>query len=228
MYQNIYVKRTKTSSEVHLWDDQVGYTKFTYKPYAYLKSGSGVYRSIYGDKLKKVNFWNREDLENGRVFESDIPIETRVLVDRYGESDEISQGSRELIIDIEVEVKGGFPDPSRADNKITAIAIYDKVADKYSCFILGDVPNTDVVESFKSEEELLQRFYQKYLEINPTIITGWNVDGFDIPYLYNRTERVMGKQIANALSPIGEVFYSEHKKKYKIAGVSVLDYLAFI
>tara|TARA_Y100001936_G_scaffold236173_1_gene265155 strand:- start:337 stop:2838 length:2502 start_codon:yes stop_codon:yes gene_type:complete len=226
MYQNIYVKRTKTSSEVHLWDDQIGYQKFTYKPYAYLKSGSGVYRSIYGDKLKKVNYWTGDDLQKGNVFESDIPIETRVLVDKYGESDEISKGSRELIIDIEVEVKGGFPDPSRADNKITAIAIYDKVADKYSCFILGNVPNTDVVESFQSEEELLQRFYQKYLEINPTIITGWNVDGFDIPYLYNRTERVMGKPIANALSPIGEVFYSEHKKKYKIAGVSVLDYLA--
>ena len=59
-----------------------------------------------------------------------------------------------------------------AENKITAIALYDRVTDKNSCFILGNVPNTDVVESFQSEEELLQRFYQKYLEINPTIITG--------------------------------------------------------
>ena len=226
MYQNIYVKRTKTSSEVHLWDDVAGYQKFQYKPYAYLKSGSGTYRSFYGDKLKKVNFWTQDDLQNGKVFESDVPIETRVLVDRYYESDEPSKGHREMVIDIEVEVKDGFPDPSRAENKITAIAIYDKVMDKYSCFILGNVPNTDVVESFKSEEELLQRFYQKYLEISPTIITGWNVDGFDIPYMYNRTVRILGNQVANCLSPIGEVFYSEHKKRYKIAGVSVLDYLA--
>ena len=226
MYQNIYVKRTKTSSEVHLWDDQVGYQKFNYKPYAYIKSGSGVYRSIYGDKLKKVNFWTGDDLQNGRVFESDIPIETRTLVDRYPDSDEPSIAHREMIIDIEVEVKDGFPNPSEAKNKITAIAIYDQLTDKYSCFVLGNIPNTDVVESFKSEEELLQRFYQKYLEINPTIITGWNVDGFDIPYLYNRTTRIMGEPIAKSLSPIGEVFYSEHKKRYKIAGVSVLDYLA--
>ena len=226
MYQNIYVKRTKTSSEVHLWDDVAGYQKFQYKPYAYLKSGSGTYRSIYGDKLKKVNFWTQDDLQSGKVFESDVPIETRVLVDRYYESDEPSKGHREMIIDIEVEVKDGFPDPKKADNKITAIAIYDKIMDKYSCFILGNVPNTDVVESFKSEEELLQRFYQKYLEISPTTITGWNVDGFDIPYLYNRTVRTLGHQIANCMSPIGEVFYSEHKNRYKIAGVSVLDYLA--
>ena len=163
---------------------------------------------------------------NGRVFESDIPIETRVLVDRYYDSDEPSQAHREMTIDIEVEVKDGFPNPLEAANKITAIAIYDKVMDKYSCFVLGNIPNTDVVESFQSEEELLQRFYQKYMEIQPTIITGWNVDGFDIPYLYNRTVRIMGNQIANCISPIGDVFYSEHKKRYKIAGVSVLDYLA--
>ena len=185
MYQNIYVKRTKTSSEVHLWDDKAGYSKFQYKPYAYIKSQTGMHRSLYGDKLKKVNFWTQDDLEAGNVFESDVPIETRVLVDMYGDSDEVSEGHREVYFDIEVEVKDGFPDPKRADNKITAIALYDKVSDKYSCYVLGDVPNTDVVESFKSEEELLQRFYQKYLEINPTILSGWNIDGFDIPYLYN-------------------------------------------
>ena len=225
MYQNIYVKRTKTSSEVHLWDDKTGYSKFQYKPYAYLKSQSGTYRSLYGDKLKKVNFWTGEDIKNGKVFESDIPIETRTLVDMYPDSDDVSEGHREVYFDIEVEVKDGFPDPKRADNKITAIALYDKVADKYSCYVLGNVPNTDVVESFQSEEELLQRFYQKYLEINPTILSGWNIDGFDIPYLYNRTTKVLGYQFANTLSPIGEVFYSEHKNKYKIAGVSCLDYL---
>jgi len=225
LYQNIYVKRTKTSSEIHLWDDKTGYSKFQYKPYAYLKSQTGTHRSLYGDKLKKVNFWTGDDLQNGRVFESDVPIETRTLVDMYSDSEEPSVGHREVYFDIECEVTDGFPDANRAENKITAIALYDKTMDKYSCFVLGDVPNTDVVESFQSEEELLQRFYQKYLEINPTILSGWNIDGFDIPYLYNRTKRIMGDSFANSLSPIGEVFYSEHKKRYKIAGVSCLDYM---
>ena len=123
MYQNIYVKRTKTSSEVHLWDDKSGYQKFQYKPYAYLKSQSGLHRSLYGDKLKKVNFWTVDDLEAGNVFESDVPIETRVLVDMYGDSDEISEGHREVYFDIECEVTDGFPDVNRAENKITAIAL---------------------------------------------------------------------------------------------------------
>ena len=227
MYQNIYIEKPKQGKPVvHIWDDTKGYEKFQFTPYAYLKSQSGTYRSLYDDKLKKVQYWTGEDLQAGKVFESDVPLETRVLIDKYGDSNEPSKGHREMFFDIEVEVKDGFPDPSKAENKITAIALYDKVADKYHCFILGNVPNTDVVESFQSEEELLQRFYQKYLEINPTILSGWNIDGFDIPYLYNRTQRVMGKQMADCLSPIGKVYYNEHQKRYKIAGVSSLDYLA--
>ena len=229
MYQNIFVKRNRTGVEVHLWDDKVGYQKFNHKSYAYLKSSSGTYRSVYGDKLKKVNYWTQEDLENGRVFESDVPLETRVLVDRYGDTDETSQGHKEIFFDIEVEVKDGFPEPSKAENKITSIALYDKISDEYFVFILADISkyqkNNVYVQSFKSEEELLQRFYQKYLEINPTILSGWNIDGFDIPYLYNRTTRILGKQFANALSPIGEVYYNDRQKKFKIAGVSCLDYL---
>jgi len=226
MYQNIYIEKPKQGKPfVHIWDDKKGYSKFQFTPYAYQKSQTGQYSSLYGDKLKKVKFWTGEDLQNGNVFESDVPLETRVLVDMYGDSDEQSEGHREVFFDIEVEVKDGFPEPSTAKNKITAIALYDKTADKYHCFILGDVPNTDIVESFRTEEELLQRFYQKYLEINPTILSGWNIDGFDIPYLYNRTERVMGKQIATCLSPINRVYYNEHQSRYKIAGVSCLDYI---
>ena len=136
MYQNIYIKQTKKDNEVHLWDDKAGYQRFTFKNYAYTKDGTGVHTSLYGDKLKKINFWTHEDLQSGKIFESDVPIETRVLVDRYTDDDNVSQGHREMYFDIEVEVTDGFPEPSTAENKITAIALYDKIADKYSCFVL--------------------------------------------------------------------------------------------
>ena len=229
MYQNIFIKRNKTNVEVHLWDDETGYQRFNHKSYAYLKSPSGTYRSIYGDKLKKVTYWTQDDIQNGNVFESDVPLETRVLVDRYSESEEPSKGHKEVYFDIECEVTDGFPEPLKAENKITSIALYDKISDDYFVFILADISKYQkgnvYVEPFQSEEELLQRFYQKYLEINPTILSGWNIDGFDIPYLYNRTVRVLGYQFANSLSPIGQVYYNERQKRYKIAGVSCLDYL---
>ena len=112
MYQNIYISRFNNKSTIHLWDDKLGYQSFDYKPYAYQKNPAGTYRSLYGDKLTKIKYWKEEDLHEGKIFESDLPIDTRVLVDRYYESDEMSEGHRELIIDIEVEVTDGFPEPS--------------------------------------------------------------------------------------------------------------------
>ena len=163
MYHNIYIENNNKKPIVHLWDDKAGYHTFNYKPYAYLKYPTGTYRSLYDDKLKKVNYWTEDDFKSNKLFESDVPIITRVLIDQYKDSDEMSVGNRELIIDIEVEVTNGFPNIDTAENKITAIALYDRVADSYHCFVLGNVKNTDVVKSFSTEEELLQNFYQKYL-----------------------------------------------------------------
>ena len=225
MYQNIYYER-KTNL-VHIWDDKRGHFKLPYKKYAYVKHSSGNFTSLYGDKLQKVYKWD----ETQEVFESDVPTETRVLVDEYTDSNDVSVGHRVLNIDIEVEVEDGFPNPARAEQKITSIAIHDDIPDCYFVYIIGENTSNYVdgnisVEYFRSEEELLQRFYEKYLEINPSIIIGWNIDYFDIPYLYNRTVRVLGEEIARCLSPIGQVNWSDFKKRYKIAGVSCLDYLA--
>jgi len=159
MYQNIYIEKSQHGKPtVHLWDDKRGYQKFQFTPYAYQKSQTGQHRSLYGDKLKKVKFWTGEDLQKGDIFESDVPLETRVLIDQYGDSNEPSIGHRELFFDIEVEVVDGFPEPKTAKNKITAIAIYDKTADSYHCFVLGNVKNTDVVEAFRLKKNCYRDF----------------------------------------------------------------------
>ena len=82
------------------------------------------------------------------------------------------------------------------------------------------------VKTFSTEYDLLHKFFIKYKEIEPTILTGWNVEFFDITYLYNRAQQIVGQTVANFLSPIGIVQWNEYVKKYKIAGVSCLDYLA--
>ncbi len=230
MYQNIWCeKRGGNQVEVHLWDDVAGYQNFIFKNYAYVKDGSGTYRSIYGDKLKKVTYWTEEDFKTGRVFESDVPLETRILLDRYSDSDEPSKDHRELFFDIEVEVTDGFPEPTKANNKVTSVAFYSKHDDKYVVYVLGDGKNNKKdsidIQFFKSEPELLRAILKYWLEVKPTIITGWNINGFDIPYLYNRITKVLGEEFADALSPIQKVKYNPNKKMYRIAGVSSLDYL---
>ena len=228
MYQNVFYDKRK--NKVHVWDDRRGHLIVPYKKYAYVKNASGLHHTLDGSKVKKVYQWEDDDPS---LYESDVPITTRFLVDQYTDSDDVAEGNKTLYFDIEVEVVDGFPDVEKAETAITSIALYDEILKKYICYTL-DSKNTiqnyedgdTLVELFKTEHELLTRFYQKYSEIQPTILSGWNVDFFDIPYLYNRTVRVLGSEVAKMLSPIRHCYYNEYKKKFVIAGVSVLDYLA--
>jgi len=227
MYQNIYIdKKTET---VHLWDDQKGYVTFPMPKYAYRKKTGGRYRSVYGDELEKVTNFNRNDPS---IFEGDVPPETRVLIDAYEDSDEPSKGHRVVFFDIEVSSEGGFPVIEEGDKELTAIALYDGAASKYTAFILDkdgklkDSETSDtIIQSFDNEESLISHFMNKWEEIQPTIITGWNIDGFDVPYLYNRIKRVMGTNFAKRLSPIRECYYNNFSKRMVVAGISCMDYI---
>jgi len=219
---------------MHIWDDKFGHQTFRYKKYAYVKNRAGTFTSLYGDKLKKINTWEKDQPE---LFESDVNPEIRVLVDNYTASDDVSVGHRIMIFDIEVEVTDGFPDPKKAANKITSIGFNDPILEKYFCYVLDPTDKLklgesrtkedgDTIVSFYDEYDLLNAFFKKYMEIQPTILTGWNVEFFDVNYLYNRAIQVVGREVANLLSPIGQVHWSDFSKRYRIAGVSVLDYLA--
>ena len=131
MYQNIFYDRRE--NKVHIWDDKFGYQTFFYKKYAYVKNRAGTYVSLYGDRLKKINKWDKDQPE---LFESDVSPEIRVLVDNYTDSDEVSVGHRMMIFDIEVEVTDGFPEPAKAENTITSIAFNDPLTNEYFCYVL--------------------------------------------------------------------------------------------
>lgn len=227
MYQNIYFENRK--QKVHLWDDKKGYITFPYKKYAYIENSGGNSFTLDGKRVKKIYKW--EPGTKG-LYESDVPQTTRVLVDQYTDSDEPSVGHRKLFFDIEVEVTEGFPDVMKAYNMITSIALYDDTTSTYYTFVtdpkkqIEDYKKDDtIVEFYDTEHAMLTRFFQKYNQIKPTIISGWNSEFFDIPYLYNRAVRILGGAVANSLSPIGQVYYNEYKKKHHIAGVSSMDYL---
>jgi DNA polymerase elongation subunit (family B) len=233
MYQNIYYERQKNL--IHLWDDKSGYQTFPYRKYAYKKDPHGEYLSMYGDKLSKVGKWEKEDAED--LFESDVPETTRVLVDIY-DNDLPSAGHRVLTFDIEVEMISGLPSTKDAKNEITAIAAHDGATKLYDVFVLDKERkvknnaknfNKDgrevTLHIFDNERNLLQSFLNYYEEINPTILTGWNIDFFDIPYLYNRLKNVCGEGNAKRLSPIGQAFWSPYREKFSFGGVSILDYI---
>ena len=242
MYKNCYVD--KRNERIYIWDDKqfdpiiIPLAKLNY---AYRKSDGGQYTSMFGDRLERTPYVNPKDPS---LFESDVPMDTRALIEGYYESDEISTGHNVIILDIETDVEGGFANMDKADKKITAISIYDKTAKKYTALILDeDRLINDSIEgdletkSFESEESLLYAFLNLWEEIQPTIVTGWNSRGthsptqgiesigFDIPYLYTRIKNTMGSHEVNRLSPIGVVYQSKYKNEVIIAGVcTALDY----
>ena len=228
MYQNIYYQREKNL--IHLWDDQLGYRTFPYTRYAYEKAERGEYRSIYGDNLTKIYKFSKD---NPDLFESDVAETTRVLVDTYSDSDDISKGHVVLTYDIEVEMESGLPDTQKAENEITSIALHDSATKQYWVLVVDKSgkmveKKTDkaIVIPFQDERDLLVKYLELYEMINPSIVTGWNIDYFDTPYLYNRIKRLLGERQANRLSPIGQCFWSPYRQRFFMAGVSYLDYIS--
>jgi DNA polymerase elongation subunit (family B) len=230
-YQNISYQKNKNL--IHVWDDKKGHLQFPFKKYAYKRSSNGRQVALDGTKVDKVTEWDEADIQRGLIYESDINPETRTLIDLYYESDDASVGHRELFFDIEVSTEGGFSSAEEAWQPLTSIAFYDKAGDQKVVIIVDkeqllSSQNKEgvILESVQTEFELISTFLRYYLEIRPTILTGWNIDYYDVPYLYNRIKKVAGDQYANSLSPINEVLYLKHRQRYRIQGVSCLDYMA--
>ena len=57
-------------------------------------------------------------------------------------------------------------------------------------------PKRSLVLPFRDERDLLQKYLELYEMINPSIVTGWNIDYFDTPYLYNRIKRLLGEKMS--------------------------------
>ena len=233
MYQNIFITNRNDDEPaiVYVWDDQKGLITHPYSDfdYAYKLDKRGDKETIFGDKVNKTYRWN----ENAPgIFESDVPRETRVLTDLYLDSDDVAKNHRVLIFDLEVSSEGGFATVDKADKEITAIGCYAQAMNQYFVFLLdkdGQLEKERIVENetiwtFSSEQELLESFMAFYSEYAPTILSGWNICQYDVPYLYHRLKNVFDVDTANMISPIGMMKYSNLRRQYQIAGVSCLDY----
>lgn len=152
-----------------------------------------------------------------------------------------------------------FPKPELALYEIDAITHYDSIDDKYYVFDLlksnmgsvsewdaklaarteaegGDEVPQEILDKvvyfpFESEKELLAEYINLWEQKRPAIFTGWNIEGFDIPYIMNRIKLVLGPRHVKRMSPFGKVtskvitnMYGD-KEVFNISGVMVLDYL---
>jgi DNA polymerase elongation subunit (family B) len=142
-----------------------------------------------------------------------------------------SDDLRVAYFDIETKCEEGFPDVSTANEEVIAITI--RIGTKVCTFALGkfkELNSEHDARCYSSESRMLEDFLEYWKQLDIDIITGWNVNFFDIPYLINRIERVLGEGESKRLSPwnhikerIVTVMQRDHTV-YDLVGISTLDY----
>lgn len=255
MYKKAYQgkKLGQNLYEMHLWESDGKHQVVPYLNEAYqISDDRGEFTGLGGESLTKIKKWyfsrNEKYSHNNTpdLYFNDMGVVQKFLVEKYGTNDEPSTGHKELFFDIECEIGGALTPEyiERAPMTITSIAWWDKQADWWAILILDKknqlkhtkARNKEIIPC-KTEQELLLNFIEKFREIDPDILIGYNSDFFDIPYLYYRMGNVLGKDTADYLSPLnGMVDESIKSKKYSqyfysmdqsvdILGVESLDYM---
>ena len=140
---------------------------------------------------------------------------------------------RVFTIDIETAAENGFPNIETADQEILAISIKDSYTGRIIVFGARPFDNKDPMVDymhFSSEETMLQAFLYYWNENCPDVITGWNIQLFDIPYIARRIDRILGEKYTKTLSPwklisCREIFIKGRKQiAYDLRGIATLDY----
>ena len=141
-----------------------------------------------------------------------------------------------LNFDIETKSDEGFPNIETANMPILSIA----VRCNGQSYILGcgdyKPSGDDIYTKCQSETHLLHKFVELWEKLNPDIVTGWNIETFDIPYVVRRIESQCGKDVMRRLSPFKRVMErhfgrpdpqtSAVAEAMEIYGVTILDYLS--
>ena len=138
-----------------------------------------------------------------------------------------------VTIDIEVQCENGFPNPKDAIEPLLSITVKNHQSKKFVVWGVGKFNNNrDDVTYVECESELhlIKEFLIFWEKHQPDIITGWNTEFFDIPYICNRIKNLCGEDEIKRLSPYGgvnsrDVFQMGRTHQvYEIQGIAHLDY----
>lgn len=193
--------------------DNTGQRKFKEFPTRYTfyyPDPKGKFTSIYGDSLSRVVCKNTKDFRkelsihsNKKLFESDINPIFKCLEENYLNVDAPPLNICFFDIEVDFDPERGYASTSDPFMPITAITLYLKwlnrevtlaIPPKTLTFEQGldAVKGIDNVYLFKKESELLETFLD--LLEDADIISGWNSEGYDIPYTINRITKVLSKE----------------------------------
>ena len=215
-------------------------------PTLFVKSkGKSKYKTLSGEPVEEINpgtvrdcrdFYKRyEDVQGFEIYGNDRYI-YQYISEKYPENEikfDISQ-IKLVTLDIEVASEQGFPDVESCSEEILAISIQDYTTKQIITW--GSKPFNNKQKNVtyhhcSTEHALLSSFINYWMEDVPDVITGWNIQLYDIPYIARRINRVLGEKLMKRLSPWGLVSEGETYIKgrrhitFDVGGVTQLDYL---
>ena len=176
-----------------------------------------------------------EGVDNFKIYGNDRYV-SQYISEKYPE-DEIKFDLSKIklvTIDIEVASENGFPDTTSASEEILTISIQDYTTKNIITWgvksFVNKQSNVKYIEC-SSEYGLLQSFINYWDANIPEVITGWNIQFYDVPYICRRLNRVVGEKAMKRFSPWGlvtenEIFVNGRKQIcYDVGGITQLDYL---
>ena len=211
------------------------------KPVLFVPSAKGKWRTLKGEPMTPVvqdgarrarEFIDKyKDVQNFEVHGYERFV-YQWISDKYPGQLRFNMDHMKIYtIDIEVACENGFPDVQASQEEMLCITIKDLATGKFITWGTREANVESEYRVFWTEQEMLADFHKWWCENTPDIITGWNCNLYDIPYICRRLERVLGDKWQKSLSPWNKVnmreVYIQGRRNlaYDILGVSILDYL---
>jgi DNA polymerase elongation subunit (family B) len=214
----------------------------------YYPDPKGKHRSIYGDPVSRFSTRKRQEFEkekrihsNKKLFESDVNVVFRCLSENYLKVDAPKLHTCFFDIEVDFDPDKGFSPTSDPFNPVTAISCYLDWLDQCITLVIAPKHMTsetanEIVSQFENtmlftnEKEMFDVFFQ--LIEDADVLTGWNSEGYDIPYMVNRVTRVMSKDDTRKFCLMGQLpkareyeRFGKSETTYDLVGRIHLDYL---
>ena len=217
-----------------------------FRPTLFIKTNKeSKYKTLSGESVSPIqpgtvrdcrDFYKKYDEVDGfEIYGNDRYI-YQYISKNYPE-DEIKFDTKQIklvTIDIEVASEEGFPDVESCSEEILAITIQDYATKNIVTWGQKKFINNQENVTYHhcpSEHELLNSFINEWMIDVPDVVTGWNIQLYDIPYICKRLDRVLGEKLMKRFSPWGLVSegetYIQGRKHttFDVGGIAQLDYL---
>ena len=211
-------------------DGKRHFTEYPAKYTFYYEDPRGKYKSVYGDPLSRIVCKNTKDFrkevainKGKKLFESDINPIFQCLSENYLNQDAPKLNIAFFDIETDFDPERGFADPADPFMGITSVSVYLQWMEAMICLAVppktltmeqaeAELEGIDNVLLFEKEADMLDTFLDLIQDAD--ILSGWNSEGYDIPYTVNRVARVLSKDDTRRFCLWGQLPKKREYEKY--------------